>query len=240
MSAAVFAETVRRHVTSIGYVSFAILVALAGLFASSFNTPASMWPSLVTLLSIITGAALIGPEFSTGTLQLIVSKPIHRSVYVCSRVAGVMASVAIVALIGAASELIARVLRSRVDIPWRSIALVLGFELLIAFLAIAILAFLGSVTRSYFNVAIYISVQAVLSMVEALLGVFHLRENMISLFLRRIDAEDMLFAFDNIFFPSLPPQVSVGWPIRIAATALVFVAAACVAFQRREVPYGAD
>ena len=56
MNRAVIAETIRRHVSSTGYVLFVVLVAMAGMVAATFNAPASLWPSLVTLLAIITGS----------------------------------------------------------------------------------------------------------------------------------------------------------------------------------------
>src|SRR5258708_13185341 len=87
------------------------------LFVATFTTAASIWPALVTILSIITGAAIIGPEFSTALLQLIVSRPIRRSVYLLSRVTGVLASVAVAATVGVASEIVARLLLGSAAAP---------------------------------------------------------------------------------------------------------------------------
>ena len=97
MNATVIAETVRRHLTSAGYIVFLLFIAMVALFVSNFAVPGTLWPPLVSLLAIVTGSAIVGPELSTGTLQLIVSKPIRRSVYLVSRVAGVFACVALAA-----------------------------------------------------------------------------------------------------------------------------------------------
>jgi hypothetical protein len=117
MNTDVVVETVRRHLTSAGYIAYGVLIALTGLLAATFNKPASMWPALVTVLSIITGAAVIGPESSTATLQLIVSRPIRRSVYLISRVTGVLLSVAFAAMVGGASEAIGRLLIGSHEVP---------------------------------------------------------------------------------------------------------------------------
>lgn len=238
MNAAVIAETVRRHVTSIGYVAFAVLVALLGIIASSFNTPASLWPSWISLLAIITGAALIGPEFSIGTLQLIVSKPMRRSTYVVSRIAGVFVSIAIAAMIGASAEIVTRMIRDALAL--RPVIVTLTCELLLTLLTIATLAFLGSVTRAYYNVAIYLGLQAGISMAEAFLGMLRIGESRVGALLQRYHVEEVLRAIDDAFFPGIPLHPDAGWALRIAATALVFIALACLAFQRREVPYGSE
>jgi ABC-type transport system involved in multi-copper enzyme maturation permease subunit len=119
VSAVVIGETMRRHLTNGGYIVYLILVALTGIFVSTFNTPAAMWPSLVTLLAIIAGSSLIGPEFSSATLQLIVSKPIHRWAYLLSRVAGVFASMALAAIIGISAEIGMRWLGGRASLVWQ-------------------------------------------------------------------------------------------------------------------------
>lgn len=241
MNGAVFAETVRRHLASVGFVAFVVFVALIGLFVSSFNTPAAMWPSLVTLIAIITGSALIGPEFSTGALQLIVSKPIRRPVYLLSRVAGVLACVAIAALAGASAEIFGRIAFGGRDIPWDRLGIVLASEIAVAFLVIALLTVLGSVTRAYMNAAIYVAAQAALSGLETIFGLMHMRERMGSAFLEMHPGiESGLIAFDDALFPSVPAQWTPQWMLQTLGIAAVALALACLAFQRREVPYGAD
>ncbi|HKR64485.1 MAG TPA: hypothetical protein VJZ00_12205, partial [Thermoanaerobaculia bacterium] len=93
MNGVVVSETVRRHITNAGYLSYLAFLAIVALGVSRFNRPASMWPSLVAVLAIIAGSAPIGPEFSSGTLQLILVKPVKRWVYLLSRVAGVVLAV---------------------------------------------------------------------------------------------------------------------------------------------------
>ena len=239
MNFAVFEETVRRHITHLGFIGFGIVVGLAGVLAATFNTPASLWPSLVSLLAVITGSGLIGPEFSTGTLQLIVSKPVRRTVYVVSRVAGVFVSIMIVALAGAFGELITRSFVGG-PLPWRRIAIALASSLTVALLTISILTFLGSVTRAYFNAAIYIGMQAALSTTEAFLGVARFRGRFFGELLDRFHVDEVLISIDDAFFPAAGSAVASDAVLRLAATALVFVALACLMFARREVPYGAD
>lgn len=235
MNAAVVAETVRRHLTSVGYIVFLVFVALIALFVSNFAVAGTMWPPLVTLLAIITGSAIVGPEFSTGTLQLIVSKPIRRPVYLLSRVAGVFACVTLAAAIGLAVECGARLLFARAPVPWQRLGEVFAGELLVAFLAIALLAFLGSLTRSYFNAAIYIGAQAALSIAIAILGLARLGGNELV-----PQVQLALSKVDDVLFTSLPPMLNAMWIARTLAVAAVALALGCVAFERREVPYGAE
>lgn len=241
MNAAVVAETMRRHFTSIGFITYLILIAMTGLFVATFNTPASIWPTLVTVLSIITGAAIIGPEFSTALLQLIVSRPIRRSVYLLSRVIGVLASVAVAATVGVTAEIVARLLLGSTAVPWLSLASAYANSLLVSLLAISLLTMLGSLTSTYFNIAIYAGVQVALSAVETLLGLLRTRPNGLSEFLHRHQQlENGLIAIDDLLFPAPPPHPDAGWLLRVAATAAAALVLACLAFERREVPYGGE
>jgi len=240
VNAAVIAETVRRHVSSIGFVSFVVFVALIGLFASGFAAPGSMWPSLVALLSIITGSAIIGPEFSTGALQLIVSKPIRRSVYVLSRVAGVFLSVALAAIVGLTAEVTGRLLREGTA-PWPRLGAVFGGALAVSLLAIALLTFLGSLTRSYFNAAIYIGVEAALNATLVVFGTLRVRGIGFGAFLAHHPGiERGLTTVDDVLYASVPGELTAQFLIRVLVTVAVALVLACVAFERREVPYGAD
>ena len=240
MSAVVVAETIRRHVTSAGFIAAVILIVLTGMFAASFRAPGSMWPSLVSLVAIVTGAALIGPEFSTSTLQLIVSKPIRRSVYLISRVAGVFASIVLAACAGAIAEGGLRLLLRQEDVPWSRLAATFGCELTGAFLTIALLVFLGSITRSYFNVAIYIGLEAALSVTQAMLGMLHIRGALAPFLQRYPEIEDAVRIVDDVFYPVMPDPVSSGWFARVVLVAIVAIVLACFAFERREIPYGPD
>src|SRR5258708_18253741 len=190
------------------------------LFVATFTTAASIWPALVTILSIITGAAVIGPEFSTALLQLIVSRPIRSSVYLLSRVTGVLASVAVAATVGVTSEIVARLLLGSAAVPWLPLASAYANSLLVSLLAISLLTVLGSLTSAYFNVAIYAGVQVALSAVETLLGLLRTRPNSLSEFLHsHQQLENGLIALDDLLFPPPPPHPDAGWLLPIAATA---------------------
>jgi hypothetical protein len=237
----VIQETVRRHLVRPGYVAFLILLAMAGMFAATFNTPGQMWPWLVTVLAIITGSAIIGPELATGTLQLIVSRPISRSSYLCSRVGGVFASVALAAVVGFTAECVPRFLLGRTMLPWQRLTEVLAGALLVSFLAIALLTFLGSLTRSYFNVAIYVGAQAALSATETIVGLLRVKAAVRGGLLDRYPGiERGLAALDDFLFPAIPMELHRGWIVRLLATAIISLGLACLAFDRREVPYGPE
>jgi len=120
-------------------------------------------------------------------------------------------------------------------VPWQRLGEVFAGELLVAFLAIALLTFLGSVTRSYFNAAIYIGAQAALSVGAALLGLARLGGNAYVPKIQLAVAE-----VDNVLFTSLPPMLNAAWVARTLAVAAIAIVLACLAFERREVPSGAD
>ena len=236
MNAVVFAETVRRHVTSAGFIVYTLLLALVGIFVATFHVPASMWPSLVTLLSIITGSAIIGPEFTTGTLQLIVSKPVARSAYLLGRVAGVFASVGLAAFVALAAEVTTRVILGS-EMPWRRLFDVFAGELIVALLAIALLTLLGSVTVAYFSVAIYVGIQVGFSAAQALLGALQMRNAFIQ---QHPEIMQILATADDALFPSAPQMLTSAFVVQSVALAAMALALACLSFRRREVPYGAD
>ncbi len=235
MNAAVVAETIRRHVSHPGYILYLVFLALVGLLVSSFAIPGTLWPPLVTLLAIVTGAAAVGPEFSSGTLQLIVSKPVRRSVYLISRVAGVFTVVVLAAAAAVIAEGGARLLLHRAPVPWQRLGEVFAGELLVGFLVIALLVFLGSLTRSYFNAAIYVGTQVALNVAAALLGVARLGGKPYVEQVQRAIVE-----VDNVLFTSLPVVLTIAWAARTLGVAAVAIVLGCLAFERREVPYSAD
>jgi ABC-type transport system involved in multi-copper enzyme maturation permease subunit len=230
----------RRHIASAGYIVYLILVALTGIFVSTFNKPAAMWPSLVTVLAIIAGSSLIGPEFSSATLQLIVAKPIHRWTYLLSRVAGVFASVALAAIIGMSAEIGMRWLRGTAPVMWQpSVSTALN-ALVVAFLAVSLLALLGSLTRSYFNVAIYIGAQAAFSVTEAILGALRVHGAVGDFLRAHPSIERAIIAADDVLFPPASAELDRALVLRVVVMATIALTLACLAFERREVPYDAD
>ena len=228
MSAVVIAETVRRHVTSVAYWGFVAFAAIVALGTARFNTPAAMWPTLIGVLAIITGAAPIGPEFSSGTLQLILVKPLTRSAYLLSRVVGVVLVVWIAATIAASAELIARALLDNLQTARIGIALLNAMAESI--LTVSLLTFVGSFTRAYFNVAIYMGLQISLSIAIALAALG-----------RRFPAVvRVLEQITNNLFPEAPWSLDAHWLLLVLSNAAVALVLACLIFRRREVPYGAD
>jgi ABC-type transport system involved in multi-copper enzyme maturation permease subunit len=242
MNATVFAETLRRHVTSIPYVAYLAFLAMIGLAVSKFNAVGAAWPTLVALLAIVIGAGLIGPEFSSGTLQLILAKPVNRSVYLLSRVAGVVAAVWIGAVVASSFEALGHALfgGSQQD-PWRLLGAALLNSAASAVLTCSLLAFLGSITRSYINVAIYMVLQIGLGTVMGILGLIRGMRGALSRFLTdNTWIERGLATIDRNLFPEVVPRLDRDWLLLVLSNAAIALVLACLAFRRREVPYGAD
>lgn len=240
MNATVVAETVRRNATSIGWLSYVALVVICALGSASMNHPGALWPPLVGLLAVILGAAPIGPEFSSGTLQLILVKPVRRSVYLVSRVAGALLSVWIVAAFGFAAELAGRLLW-RQETAWRALSAVLVSSVVQSILIAALLVLFGSMLRAYYNVALYFLLQIAIGAAIAVLAIIRASRNAFGNLLEANPwIERGVMAVERNLFPDRPLAFDAGWTMRTLAIAAAALALACAAFSRREVPYGAD
>jgi ABC-type transport system involved in multi-copper enzyme maturation permease subunit len=224
VSGVVISETLRRHLTNVAFVAGAIVVAIVAIGVSHFERPGTVWPGLVVLIALVAGSAVIGPEFSSGTLQLILVKPINRAVYLLSRVAGVVLAVWSAALLAAICEYVGRSLRE-----FTPIATSLVNSMADALLVVSLLAFLGSFTRAYFNVAIYFLAQMFLGMLIGL-GVRKFPEQL---------NRALRFAMENLY-PDAPPRIDRDWLLLVACNAAIALLLACLIFRKREVPYGAD
>ncbi len=226
MSGIVVAETIRRHLTSVWYLMDLALLSIVAMGIAAMQGNRA-WPGLVVLLAIVAGAGVIGPEFSSGTLQLILVKPVNRAVYLVSRVAGVLAIVWIAAVIAAIFEVLGTLIGRSPDYRQLGVAVLnTGGDTL---LIVALLALFGSFTRAYFNVVLYFGMQFLLVL---LLGVGQ----------RRFPA-DVIRAINWIqsnVFPDAPPRFDRDWLLLVACNAALALVLACLCFRNREVPYGAD
>ena len=241
MNRVVIEETVRRHVTNVFYLAFLGLVIIIALAVSVFDRPGSAWPSLVSLLSLIAGCGVIGPEFSSGTLQLILVKPVNRAVYLVSRVTGVVLVVWFAAIVAAVCELAGRAIWGDTGIQAKAIGSTLLNSATDTILAVAVLALLGSLTRAYFNIAIYVAVMFGLNVSFVVLAFVRQTQTAAGQFLQdHTGLERSLPVIEANLFPELPPLLSANWSLMILSNAAVALLLACLAFRRREVPYGAD
>jgi ABC-type transport system involved in multi-copper enzyme maturation permease subunit len=241
VSRVVIAETVRRHVTNAGYLVYLALLMLLALAVAAFNRPASAWPTLVTLLALITGCGVVGPEFSSGTLQLILVKPVNRAVYLLSRVTGVVLVVWLAAIAAAVCELAGRAMWGDTGVQARAIGTALLNSATDTVLTVSLLALLGSLTRAYFNIAIYMVGMIGLSMTGVIMAFVRQTQNVVGRFLNdHTGIERGLEAIDRNVFPDLPPGLDTGWSLMVLSNAAIALLLACLAFRRREVPYGAD
>ena len=229
MSGVVIAETVRRYVTSIAYLGFLAFIAIVAFGTARFNSPGAAWPSLVSLLAIIAGCTPIGPEFSSGTLQLILVKPVKRSAYLLSRVTGVVLVTWIAAVVGFLAELAGRaLLAEELHVDTMATALVhTGADVV---LVVSLLTFFGSFTRAYFNVALYLVLQISLGIALGFAAMGR----------RWPWVTNALQQITNNLFPDAPRSLDRQWLLLVLSNAAVALVLACLIFRRREVPYGAD
>ncbi|MFZ2491297.1 MAG: hypothetical protein WA208_07415 [Thermoanaerobaculia bacterium] len=243
MNAVVIFESLRRHFTSILFIALAGSTVVGGMIAAHIE-PGSFWTSLVFLVAIVVGAEVLGQEFSTGTLQLILTKPINRSVYAISRVAGAVLTTWIVAAAALMAEIVARLywVGGR-DIDRAAIA-ALNVSLEIV-LVCSMLAFFGSFLRSYFNVAAYFLAQVVLQGLLTVLVVFRNAKSGFIGWLGGLIASNpwvgaLLSWISGNLFPDRPARLDPHWMLLVVCNSVLLLIAASLIYRRREVPYGAD
>lgn len=244
MNGVVIAESLRRHFTSLFVVPYVLILAMVGLAASRANTPASAWPSMSILLAIILGSRLIGPEFSSGTLQLILVKPVKRSTYVVSRVAGVLLVVTIAIAVAALAEVAGRMIWEN-GRGLQTIGHAVLASILRAALICALLALLGSLTRAYFNAALYFTLLLGIEMMIGLISIVRGSNGGFFGFLADVVAQypgigKGLHWLSQNLFPDAPRLLNSGWVLMVASNAALALLLACLRFRTREVPYGAD
>jgi len=236
----VIAESVRRCVTSIAYWFFVGLMAIIAFGMARFDRPGTAWPSLASLLAYIIGCTVIGPEFSSGTLQLILTKPVNRSIYLVSRVAGAVTAVWIATFIAFSLEMAGRALWTeflRIDVVGAILIQSFAETILIC----ALLAFFGSFTRAYFNIAIYMVLMIGLGVGQGMLSMMRSMSGALGTWLSTHNILDRaVAAVSNNLFPDAPPRFDWHWLLMVLSNAAIALVAACFIFRRREVPYGAD
>ncbi|HEX7707157.1 MAG TPA: ABC transporter permease subunit [Thermoanaerobaculia bacterium] len=244
MNRVVIEETFRRLVLSPAYLVCISLLCLLAAMAAHFDQSGFGWPGAVVLLSVALGGTLIGPEFSSGTLQLILTKPVGRSPYLLSRVAGVVLAVWAAVAVLAGVEIIFRLaMRGGSGVAaTASVAVNLSAQVL---LVCALLALFGSVVRAYMNVALYVAGMIGVSMAPPMLEAFaQLGRGFFAVpaaFVK--DHPEIVRAIiwiDRNLFPERPGTLDGGWLLLIASNAAIALVLACLMFRQKEVPYGAD
>ena len=245
MSATVILETLRRHFAHIGYIGALLLIMVITAAMGGMDAPAGTAYSVFTLFIVLAGCQIIGPEFSKGTLQLILSKPVHRSRYLLSRVVGVVLALWIAIVITFAADVISRALAHH-DLAWLTGGGTATAVAAQAVLVCSLMALFGSFTRSYLNVAIYLGGQIVLSLLAGVLDfIRHLERGLwaaIGAFLREHPGViAAVRAVHENLYPSAPDiPFDRNWLLMVFGNAAVALLLACLVFRKREVPYGAD
>jgi ABC-type transport system involved in multi-copper enzyme maturation permease subunit len=245
VSFVVIAETLRRHFAHLGYIAALLVLIIIVVTMSAIGAPAQAPYEMISLFTLIAGCQLIGPEFSKGTLQLILSKPVGRSTYLVSRAIGVVLAIWVAIVVLFASDVIGRLIIGT-PITWRTALATMLVAALKALLVCALLAFFGSFSRSYVNVGIYIAGQILLSMIFGLLSMM---KNAVSGQMGKIGAilrahPGVLEALGSIRRNVFPDDPAIpfdrNWILMMLCNASAALLLACVIFSRREVPYGAD
>jgi len=240
VSGVVFAETLRRHVRHGAYLTAMAVLAILAATAGSVGGNPSLWLTFVTLGTIIIGCQLIGPEFSSGTLQLVLAKPVNRSAYLLSRFAAVVVAAWILVILPMLFDVLARIFVQHQELHSADFAVPVntGIENL---MLCALLALFGAMTRSYLNVALYFLGEITLYALDSGLRSIARHDYAPSSFLRDHPAiEKGVVAIIRTLYPEGPPTFDWRWTVTVVSNVVVALLLACLVFRRREVPYGAD
>jgi ABC-type transport system involved in multi-copper enzyme maturation permease subunit len=238
----VVAETIRRHLKNPAYWAGVVAIAVMAGLTGAYGGPSRLWESFVIVLAIAGAARLIGPEFSSGTLQLILSKPVNRSAYVLSRFAGVVAALLMATATCLGADFLGRELGEAGGAPdWKSMISSSANVGLFIVLVCALLALLGSFTRSFNNVALYVLMKIALVLIIGVLRMPIGGPTRLSLFMEAHPAIiKSIVAVDSNLYPSIPDNLQGAFTVLVLTNASVALFLACLLFRRREVPYGAD
>lgn len=240
MSGVVFLETVRRHVTNVAYLIALLIFAIFACLAGGMGAASGMWTAVVNLAGVVLACQLIGPEFSSGTLQLVLAKPVNRSSYLVARYCGVLVAIAILFVVPMLFDVAARVLVHEEHFSTTMLAAPLNAAATFI-VAAALFALFGSMTRSYLNVAIYFIIETVLYAAEPVLRTIENGKFAISPFFKAHPGirAGVMKVTQNVF-----PQVSASfewrWMVMVISNGAIALLLACLIFRGREVPYGAD
>lgn len=246
MSGVVIMETLRRHWRTLINAALTIVFTIIGGLVGAYNGPTRGWLGFFVIISVLLGCQLIGPEFSSGTLQLVLSKPINRATYLVSRYTGVVLSIWMMIALAFSADALCRLLFAKDLVDWSEHLADVVNQLAFVALACALLALFGTFMRSYFNAGLYFVLQIFLSVAVATLTTI-----MNGRGLRMQVMRDFLTAHPGIasgvraveqnLYPSLPNgTIDRRWLVMVFTNAIVAVTIACFIFRKREVPYGAD
>jgi len=240
VSGVVFVETVRRHVMNVAYLVMLLVFSLIACLAGGIGAPAAMWMSMVNLAGVVLACQLIGPEFSSGTLQLVLAKPVNRTGYLIARYCGVVVAIAILFLVPMIFNAGIRVLVNKEHF---SSAMFAGpVNTATSFImAAALFALFGSMSRSYINVAIYFIVEVVLYATTPALRAIANGHYAVSSFLKaHLGIQEGVLMVTHNLFPEVSMNFDWRWMLMVVSNAAVVLLLASLIFRDREVPYGAD
>lgn len=244
MNAVVVLETVRRFVTRPAFVVFVMLLGMFALGSSRANQPGFLWADLLGFLVLVAGGSLIGPELSSGTMQLVLTKPVNRSVYLVSRWTGVVALISGTVLLLAFIEAAARLLWAEGK-GMEGLAVLALNRAVSSTLACALLALFGVLLRSYLSVGLYVFLAIALDLAPTALAAFARIESGIfalpaSFVAAHPEITTVLLWLNENLFPVLPPKPDAESLLLVLSNTAIVLVLASLAFRRKEVPYGAD
>ena len=226
---------IRQRFTSPMRVGLIFLLTVFPLGGVAIIGEISVLSGIAAPLALILAAGAIGQEVSSGTLQLLLARPITRPVYLVSRWLGAtLAAFSIVAVVYALATLI---LLARGMPPAPLVALRLLLEAICSIAGhAAVLVMLSTLAGGLGDLGLYVATFFVTQMISGLALIKRWD------WLQRVSAEIQGVLGPQLSWAWLPQQGAPSWfaIVSWASTVTLALAVGIARLNRRELSYGAD
>ncbi len=217
----VILETLRRNLRSLYYRAFfGVTIAMAAVLTWAFGSPQS---GGFAYLGMFLAAQILGPEISSGSIQIVLMRPVGRAQYLLGRFIGVFLAAMILYWAASLTALAVAVGRGGDVVVSDHLVRALSGATQIAFI-MALLVLFSTFARSYFNVVLLLLYMMLIVPLNAWLG---------------IHAPAISRMVMKNLFAHISPYAGGDYLLVLSNTLIVLLLSAVV-LSRRQFPYGAD
>lgn len=246
MNAGIVFHSILSVMRSWGFRLYGVVLLVVSVYGGIESSHEKLWSWYMLIAVVVLGAQLIGPEISSGTIQLFIVRPITCSSYLLSRVVGTYC-----VLTGAFAACAAVQIATRLGtdgsgtMSWRLLLANAAANYLEALYFVALISLFGALTRKFYNVACFggfiLGVSqgppAMRDVVEWS-GAFR---PVATFVIKHPGLVSSFFVLRREILPTMSGVLlSPALIVSVVSNVTIVLFLACVAFGRREFPYGAD
>ena len=246
MNAGVILHTVLGVCRSCGFRLYGVVLLGASVYGGIEPIHEKMWFGYMLIAVIVLGAQLIGPEISSGALQLLMVRPITCSSYLLSRVIGTYCVLIGAFTVCTAVQIVTRLgTEGRSGTPFRLLLVNSAANCLEAMYFVALLALFGALTRKFYNVACFGAFILAVSQGPAALrdvvqwsGTFRPIGAFVATHPGLVSS---FFVLKHEILPTMSGRLlRPALIVTVVSNVALVLFLACLAFRGRELPYGGD